>query len=684
MRAHDWGLRLSTELAKLAPLALAGCAAAADAPPVVPPPSPTSVPVAAPARAAQPGLSPLAFALAPPASPRQRPLRADRTALRFGGGAFVHEALDWRRVSPDCPLAAGGACAVFAVQAGAGAWSSPKRAPEAWTTFSPGVSVVYAARKSETTPAIDVVDPSGATRPWLVDSAVRELDEVRVIETTRGPIVFAFAPDGAFVATVVERDGGRVLGPRTALALDSVSAVPNAHSARTVETAGHRAAWGNVHPIALLDRQGKETGEWALVWTQVVPPPFTAPAGKPWHRRDGRAKHDCSSGPISRSLSDASVEKRITLTRFVGSAPAAELVLARPEKLDLDAAELAVAAVPGGVAIDGVAYDTAGKRLAEAPPKSAALEAPTLAPTIADEEEPTGLAFDRPSGEGIALFRRGPEESFGRRFDEGGAYLGAAFPLHDGIASHVTPVVLARVDGAWVAYDRDEERVAWLNGPRAGAVARLPPLGSVVGFVRTAETSVTVVFAGKTVFKQSIDVRTGAVAAAEPMAADGALAVFVRPRDGAPLLVDRHTLHLFDLRTGDDVGDLTETTGALGASKAYDVGGDTVLASRGTKAHTLTWLSTGVAVEYPTALFPRQEPYSYVDVARGPLLPSGVLIPATAGPAIDAALGDVRGRCSLDVVVAAGRVVMACAEPVDPVAPGVRAGLRTLVVDGLR
>jgi hypothetical protein len=624
------------------------------------------------------GLSPLVVALGPSAAPHARPLRRQRALVRFGPHALVHEVIDWRLDSPPCPLAGEGPCALFRVRAGGGPWGPVFRAPRAWAGFSGGAAVAYAFR-GDASVSIDSIDQRGAVTPWLVDEHF-EASTSAVVETQRGAYVVGFRNDEAFVAAVLERDGKRHLGEAVPLGIDSVDGRPNAQSARSIEERKLRASWGDLHPVALLEPDGRPTGTWALVWTQVVPPPYGHPPGKPYRRRERRgAKHDCGSSPTSRALTDPSIEKRIVMQVFDGTRRIDDRFVDHPATLDLDARQLDVAAIPGGVAIDGVAHDLRGKRLDATPPRTVPVDAPDLAASVPDEEEPTGLAFDRASGEGLALFRRGQEESFGRRFDASGAFLGEPFPLHDGVATGDTPLPLARINDAWIAFDGAEGRMAWLTGPRAGAVVPLERAGSPIGLVPIApgQAALFANVEGKSVTKITIDVLAGTVSPPETMTGlSQALAAFVRS-DGVPCLIERPSMRVIDARTGafaEPEGD----TGRKDPSELRDVGSDAVLVWRGPSEATLWWLGAGSHASFPGASFPRDPGVGTPGVLPGPLLASGATIPSSPGEPVETDAAAVRALCPLSVALSPGHLVMACSEPLDPLVPGVRAGLRTL------
>jgi hypothetical protein len=663
MTAHRWSVLVARELGTLAPLLAVSCAAAPPAEPAAPSHPPVESPPAAPPARPPLGLGPLVNAFSS-ASTRDRPVRRERAIVRSGAADLVHEAIDWRVGAPSCPLAGDEGCGLYSVRPAGGAWSPPKRAPRSWTTFSTGDKLVFAAREKDTL-AIDAIDARGDVTTWLEDAT--PLQEARVIETPRGDLVFGRAADGFSVTSVETSAAGRRLGTTLKLGIDSAEYRPNAQGARGIETEGHRASWGPPIPVKLTDEQGKPTARWALAWVQVIPPPYGFPAGKTFRRRDKRsAKHDCGGGPLSRSLSDPSVEKRVTLTIFEGTKQVSEVVLDRPERLEVPAAGLGVAAVPGGVSILGAVHDPTGKKLTLSVP--APLAAPELAPRVPLEEEPTALAFDVATSEGLALFRRGDEETVGRRFDAAGAFVGDPLPLPEGVGSHPGRAPMKKVGDTWLVVD--EGAVAWLSGPRAGTSVKVPP-ERVVSLIRYDATHAALITEGESVHWISIDVAAGTIGTPQSAPMKRTYGAFTRLRDEAPILIESNTGRFLDLRTREFEESETKVTHVI------DVGGDTAAAWLGPKSVIVTWLSSGESREFPPASFPRyQESWRGT---TGPLLPSGIAIPWSPGDGVDTSVKPPSHACPYDVATARGVVVMACTEPTSPTIPMVRTGLRRVV-----
>lgn len=682
---------MAKELAVLVTPAVVSACVAAQPEPALPAPAPEPPPavVTPPAPPPDPpGLSPLAFALPVADRTASRPLVRTRTVLRLGAGALVHETLDWRRDVPKCPLAGEDEdpCGLFAVGSEKGTWAPARRAPRDWVAFSAGAKTVYAVRSGDKL-LVDAIDEKGEVVTFVDDADAGAWTDVQVLETTRGTILVGEEGDRLQVAEIAPGPLPRKLGKREKLDIRSANFRPNAQGARSVEAESLRASWGALTPVVLLDEAGKATGRWALVWTWVVPPPFKVPEGKPWRRRDRRgAKNDCG-GPASRALVDVSVEKRITITELEGTKRVGEVVVAHPASLDMDKKPPAIGAVPGGVRVDDVAYDLRGKKLTAAPPAAPPIQAPELAPTVPYEEQPAGLAFDAASGEGIALFHRGREESFGRRFDARGAFVGEAFTLRDGLATGNRPVVPVRLGDGWVGHDADDDRVVWITGKRAGEASKLDvQQATVIGFARTSPTEASFVLVDRPkahVVRQVIDVATGVPGARQVIPelkpSQRLAAAFVHPKTGELVLLDTDGPKLFSAETGKQV-ELPEELAGAGAFALHDVGTDLVLLRRvDPRTITATWLGAGVSQSQPLPLAQSKTSY-YGGVLPwlGPVLPSGGVLPLAPGEAAPLVPEKVRQRCPSSVAVGPTRAVLACVEAPDPLVPGVRAGLRVL------
>ena len=666
MTAQRWSPLLAREIAALVPL-VSACATA----PTPEPAPPTSAPPPAQSVSSPPvrpptGLGSLVTAFS--AAPTQtRPVRRERTVLRFGDSELVHEAVDWRIAAPACPLVGDEGCGLFALRRTGGAWTSAVRSPHAWSAFSPGRAVVYAARDGESL-AIDTIDERGTVTPWLEDPTA--LDRTRVVETSRGAFIVGYATSNGFsIAAVEPGEHGHRKAPLVPLGIDTVEARPNAQGARFIESEGRRVSWGPLIPVPLLDDRGAATARWALAWVQVVPPPYGFPAGKAFHRREKRkAKHDCGGGPLSRGLADPSVEKRITLTVFEGTKQVSEVVVDRPERLELGTSAVRATAVPGGVAIQGTSYDVAGRKLAIAEP--AAPTAPDLITHVPLEEEPTGLAFDVATGEGAALFRRGDEETIGRRVDATGAFVGEPLALPDGVGAHSDRVRLVKVDGVWLAFDPAEGVLAWLGGPHAGTSVTVPATHAAA-LVRVDDTHAALVLDGEHVQVVSIDVRAKTVSPAEQLPVAYTHGAFRRHRDGATIVVEATTGRFFNLGTRE------MEDGDFKVNHVIDVGGDTVVSWVGPKAVTLKWASSGESTDIPLASYPA--PREAWTGAAGPLLPAGLAIPWSSGAPVETGIKPLPRACPYTVATAPGVVVMACAEPTSALEPLVRTGLRRVV-----
>lgn len=681
-RASSWATRVLRGLVLAAPCVGPACAGAQPAPA----PAPIEVPAIASSSPTSRGLDvprglsePLVVLPRAPA-PHLRPLRTSRTVVRLGAGAVLHEELDWRAPPPACPLAEEAPCALFSVSRDGAAWEPPRRAPAAWVDLSPGAAQVYATVAGSEL-AIDAIGADGRVTRWLTDSAATGLTRVQVVETARGPFLIAEGDD-AFVAPVVGGDGARRVGERTPLRMTSTDGRPNAQGARAIDGTNGRASWGARHPVSLLGAAGQPTGKWAIVWVRVIPPPFGVKAGKPWRRRERGGKHDCSSGPPSRGLADPSVEKRVMLTVLDGSRVEREVSLGDAPTLDVEARALDVQAIPDGVRVDDVEYGLDGRRRSSGALRRAEIAAPPLAPSMPDEERPTGLAFDAAASEGLVVVARGDEESFGRLFRGDGAFLGDPFPMPDGIGAHADAgVLLARVGGVWIAFDEAEGRVAWLTGPRAGEWRPVPgaghPLALLPASASTALLPFDVPSEGTSVV--SIDVAGGLVGEPRASKVKRAATAFSRPGDGAPLLVEAVTWRTFELVGGGSVEPPRELDGLV-MPRLFSVGADVVLVGQVAGKQVAAWLGAGGVESLDHKPF-LKEPSRRAGPPEAPARPTGAVL--TGPPLAVSELPEhaaLMASCPRSVSVARAAVAMACVEPVSTTRPELRAVLRVVGV----
>lgn len=678
MAARRWGEIVRRALSSALPVVAVGCARAEPKDAAATPAATRFFPDA------RGELSELAPILPPAAAPHAHPVHVRRAVLRVGAGGFAHEQIvlppsprSFRAngapepdTGPTCPLEGSGECALFAFSRDGVTWSSPRRAPGAWVSFSAGATVAYASYVTPGTIAIDTIDADGRVASWL-----RQAGDFRakVHEAPHGPVVVG--DDGAlFVADVVESDGARRIGAHVPLSIASVE-IPLAKAARAVVQDGKRAAWGAAQPVSLLDAAGRATARWGLVWTHVTPPALGSPRRSPLQPYERRAVNECASR--SRPLSDPTVVKRLVLTVLDQTKVVRDVVLDHPTPTELSGAAHAVDATPNGVVVDGVAYELAGARRKGATSIPPPLVAPPLVPGMVDDESVTGMAFDAASGDGLVLVARGEEASFGRHFDATGRFVGEPFPLYDGIGARADGprAVLARVGGVWVAYDPSEGRVAWLTGPLAGQVVPLAIAGRPIGFVRSSAhvAQLALEVDGMRVVAVAVDVRDGTVGAPREVATATGVAVFARANDGAPVLLQAPSMRAVGLHDGV----ITEPHPDAADGKnplTYDVGTDVVLRTFAPGGATvLTWIGAGASLWL-------YEPGYGAPPKTGallpPVLPSGWVF--TPDRVVLAATPEQVAACGASVLVSPRVAVLGCTDSAVRTLAGRRAGLRVL------
>jgi hypothetical protein len=662
------------------PVALAGCAASEVAPPHPPPPPPPAAPAAVRQQPEAPaGLGPLALAL-PAATTRPRALFFQTTTERFGDATFLHGDYSWTRTSPPCPIALPRAdasaaaspadpefaapCALFSLARGPSQpWSTPRAAPARWISFAPGRSVLYALRAGKHV-TIDAIAADGQTSLWLDDPTPHDWSEIRVLESPAGDRIIGVEESVLVTGRVVAEGARRTLAGLTPLTIESADIRPNANQARRVVADSHTPLWGR-WSAAMVD-PAKDS--WALAFTEVIPPPPTAPEGQPF-RPKGRAKHDCG-GKMSRSLADASVSKRLHVMRFQGSQKTADAAEDLPVTHDASKVrlELAVAGPRVGVWLDGVAH---GDRDVPAPAPRPAPPPSPLPTTFPEPEETRGLAFDRASGEGIVLIARGDEESYGRLFDAAGAFTSEPFPLPDGVASQ-DPQHLARLRSGWLTHDVTGEQIVWLTGSHAGQTRPAPKGSRDALLIPTDETHAALLWRVRSEKQlQRVDI-DGEQATIEPgttpIKEQGLLGSFRRESDGVPVLIGS-TLDLFNLQTGDTIAtSAPRPTGYMQVVHAWD--GVAVITQTSSAKFSSWWVSPDRIELLPASLNNRE--------VLGPLIGSNHALPGSPGPLVTTPAYDDT-LCPHSVATGPRRFVLACAEGMST--PAVRVGLRAMTVD---
>ncbi|RYE84429.1 MAG: hypothetical protein EOO75_18120, partial [Myxococcales bacterium] len=387
----------------------------------------------------------------------------------FGRGTFLHRTYQvWGHSGQHCPVARAEGCGSFSLRSGAPApagplWVSataeapaadrltergPFAAPHAWVAFAGGRDAVYALRQGGK--HIDRIDDQGAVTPFVSDDAMADWDELMVMEQPGHLFVIGMGPpprgrrpadaasdeeptsSGWQLAEVTEGGpgGARRLGPLTGLPMKPVNPYrSSAQGARTASEDGKMASLG-VPQVLLLPDEGAEKNRWAMVWLEVIAPPYSWAHGRPQRgvpltatappKKKAGARHGCG-GPSSRTLDDRSVTKRAHVTRFAGARLLDDTVawhgadVGDPLTLRLEAkvdGDQVVVALPSRVRPKGAEA---------ASPHGPGDDDEEL--KLTHDEEVTALWFDPASGEGIVVVRDGERALF-RLFDAKGQPVG--------------------------------------------------------------------------------------------------------------------------------------------------------------------------------------------------------------------------------------------------------------------
>lgn len=317
-----WGASLLAALS-------AGCAPPSAAPPPAgPPPPPAS---AAPSEAVIQAQIERVKGIQAPNGDRAYETASLRAASAHGEVFYTRV---WPVVPyptlPRCPFPAPApdACGLLTFQPRGGAPRPMTPAPHDWSRVVAGRDDVYALRMVN--PYIDRIDPQGAVTPLARDTRVQDWQHLWPVELPRRRLLLGGGYQGLGLSEVLPAGSAGPghpgeLGPEVALGLVVAA---TAQQARYAENTGQRALYGAPRVVLLA-----APDTWALVWVEATPPPRGHPAGKPWHRR---SRHGCGVAYPSRRLSDISVEKRLTITRFRGTEVVGEDVTLSSNAIDLE------------------------------------------------------------------------------------------------------------------------------------------------------------------------------------------------------------------------------------------------------------------------------------------------------------------------------------------------------------
>lgn len=740
---RNWGTIVATELATLAPFLLAGCAEAPPPEPVAPPPPTTAAAPAPPPKKtvdlsdppdAKPGLGAFvpivpvtaASELAVPHDPGQvvafgkgviqllsltAPPGLDSGAclvtvpdgapcqfLRFAPWKQPRDRAGWERPARDNDV---------------GAWSAFVPAAGDWGNLSPGAEAVYALRR-EGSLAIDTIDEKGKVTPVFDGANAPAIFDVRLVETATGLLAIGIDPDTQSLAAVALRKkdgGGFAPSPATQLHLTMTGDEGTAQQARWMIDQKLRVGYGSWDVLAGVDDKGKADKSVYMAWTEAIPPAKYAPRGVVKKGHGVTAKHGCGGRP-SRPLFDASVEKKTHLTVLgEDGRVAADHVLPIAAPLD-SAPALALAAIPGGVEVNGVRFGKDGKpkdaSVKPVAPPPALTPPPLVGPVMQRLE---AAAFDPKSGEGIIVYSE-KDDQRAMRFDARGAPIGAPVDVTNRV--QLAPRAFARLARAgetWVALEQSADAVVLVNGPNAGkrvAIASdrswVLPKGpawvfpvddahvEVVRFVPLPKTYLLEIGVGDPALSRglmvsTVDVTSGnstpwslvsgwfAGEAITPRLNDVAIAA--RASDGGLLLVGRGSEGSWrEVRRNADGGwaapVLLGEGGNIHGAIPHSVWGDVVAVLLGSTP-LATWLEGARTL-------PLQASNDH-QALRGPLLAGGAFaLPATTGAPVKLPAEVARHvtDCPLAFPTGPNRTVMVCDEPVDAARVSVRVGLRTV------
>jgi hypothetical protein len=473
----SWGASIQRDLAVLAPLLALGCSP--PPPEVAPAPSPPPVQAKAPPPAIEPvadgegaamGVGPLVHL---DETVEESPFQYNFShhAVPSGSGVFSFyefESENGRDGAPICALKTPfpDVCMgfSFAPWKGAPPWPGawlPARgddrlepdgkltaSPISWDRISPGTQGVYACNTQriwdDTAPVleIDFLRPDGAIEPFLKDTTGRFSDAL-VVEVPGGHLgIFRQTPvaaanrmyrsvGGLVAAPIVGAGKERKVGALKPLQIGDVWYDGRASDARDARSSHKRAGYGPFRAVALMDAKGKPSGDVALVWVEVFPPPGheeLAEKKKKTEVRKGKGKNQCGrpdrtsfgervsqrrpffgaggcGGRASRSLSSTDVQKRLHVTRLTSAGePREDRAIDLPKDHNAEKDPLVVVARPGGgLAVNHMTFDGQLRRGKDLPvgEQPAVLDPPTL-----EGPRPQRLlqaAFDQRSGEALLI-----------------------------------------------------------------------------------------------------------------------------------------------------------------------------------------------------------------------------------------------------------------------------------------
>lgn len=671
-----WGTLLSASW----PLLAAGCAGAptpAPAPTAPPaptespptePPAPPKVTEVGPPVATPPG-SPAALLqgedVLPSSAPAPWGFREE--AVTFGQGSLKLRRYSARSARPGCPLAGGPpGCALYALApAGATEALSFHPTPHPWQTMFGDKEAVYALSPEAGT--IDRIDAQGRVTMFVQDSLKRwgQFWVFEHGEHTRLIASHGYAPMTLSEALLLGPGQARKLAPETSLPMTMV----HGNSAQAVRSVSHgkTLVMAGEPRFLSLPREGSE--RWAMVWLEVVPPPY-GPHEAP------KAKHGCgrpSHGP-SRKLSDPSIEKKAHVTRFDGSTLVSDAVAWTKPELDPFSTRLEVKLTGDQLSVETVATDH------PAPEAHDDREARTEA---GRDESVLAASFDERSHEGlIAILSQGHVHH--RRFDAEGKFLAEAtmYPASQ-VFYPFTQWSLRRAGGRWYATYASSVLPLSSGAPVASPV---PTGHQIIDLAEEKGQPLLITLAFGAIHATPLDAdgkaKGGPRRIAKLPVSDVSLYDahgFVQPAGEAPWVgLQEHRygpnggdfIHWLQVRAGAKWVDPVQLSKSPGQARSsfVEVPGDVVTLTERDGAAAASWLRVGKSAQQPVKEGSHDKEDSH---ERRP-----AVLPVSPGEIeVRADLAGLSRECPF-VMVTEKATLLACASGIDPGKPGVKASLR--------
>lgn len=364
--------------------------------------------------------------------------------IKYGRGVFVWKNMkQWGPTIPQCRIKQTGACGLFQISTNGKSpskeeWlkktfpseidspqeNGPFPTPQDWVSFAPGREEVYALREGGH--QIDRINDQGKVSLFAQDSSSDRWNQLLVYEIGDLHLVVRqheSQENSPFweIAELSEPDakGIRSIGKGAILPMLPVTkGRPNAQGARSATLVGKQAMFGEPQIVRL------DTGKkWAMVWLEIIPPDYGWPKGKPQKLAPlkKKAKNGCG-GPASRTLDDRSVEKRAHVTYMEGATVVEDIIAWTTSSLNPYGYKLSFQIKEGKVTVT--------------PPPKKIIKHSDLEMSgfwggndfyadvnVSPKEDMEKILFDPETEEGLALVQTEKGEQ-ARRFDARGAWIG--------------------------------------------------------------------------------------------------------------------------------------------------------------------------------------------------------------------------------------------------------------------